>query len=391
MVSTNSYQKELPDDDDDEVEDDAYHRDDARCYDLRGCIGTLFPKSTLDVSLSEYLQYLRVCVSLLIGYKECATCHDWIVGVHGIIIEFVVSDAVATTGGTMYGTTGKGVQGGWTGGSTCTTYTATYLPEVAIEWGWDREEAVISLVRKSGYRGAVTSNLLSSIRCTRYRTSACHASYREYCRCGRSGAMRRMRQGKRARYNDVVGGLSSTQNGGGTGGGTTTTTVDVRVISCCLASAEQREFDRLVASDLCRAADFYVHMLLVDVKHHLPSSGDGNDWRHVNERYNENDGNDKNVDGKHYASARSSLLEAVAFAITNAIALQQVLRRRCLRLGGGEAGGRRRRMNDIVDDGDEDPSFLNGCGVTVTPIAHLLLLLSTMLFAVEDNNDDYCE
>ncbi|KAL3816000.1 hypothetical protein ACHAXA_010660 [Cyclostephanos tholiformis] len=356
----------------------------------------------MPITVDE-LPYLRVCLSLLIGYEECATCHDWIMGVHGIIIELVVSDAVATTGGTMYGTTGKGVRGGWTGGGTCTIYTATYLPEVAIERGWDREEAVISLVRKSGYRGAVTSDLLSSIRCTRYRTSACHASYREYCRRGRSGARRRMRRGQRERYDDAAGGSLSTRNGGGTGGGTTTTSVDLRVISCCLASAEQREFDRLVASELCRAADFYVHMLLVDIEHHLPSSGDGNDWRHVNECYNENDDDDENVDGKDYASARSSLLEAVAFAITNAIALQQVLRRyeafnrtfdmvgRCSRLGGGEAGGGRRRTNDIVDDGDDDPSFRNGWGVTVTPIAHLLLLLSTMLFAVEDDDDDDCE
>ncbi|KAL3807795.1 hypothetical protein ACHAXA_009982 [Cyclostephanos tholiformis] len=249
-------------DDDDEVEDDAYHRDDARCYDLRGCIGTLFPKSTLDVSLSEYaitsalydrrfepitadeLPYLRVCVSLLIGYEECATCHDWIVGVHGIIIEFVVSDAVATTGGTMYGTTGKGVRGGCTGGGTCTTYTATYLPEVAIERGWDREEAVISLVRKSGYRGAVTSDLLSSIRCTRYRTSACHALYREYCRRGRSGARRRMRRGRRARYDDAAGGSSSTRNGGGGGG-------DVVVVGAADGGAMIRRRSRISMGPSC--------------------------------------------------------------------------------------------------------------------------------------------
>ncbi|KAL3815977.1 hypothetical protein ACHAXA_005186 [Cyclostephanos tholiformis] len=412
-------EKELPDGDNDEVKDDAYHRDDARCYDLRGCIGTLFPKSTLDVSLSEYaitsalydrrfkpitvdeLPYLRVCVSLLIGYKECATCHDWIVGVHGIIIEFVVSDAVATTGGTMYGTTGKGVRGGWTGGGTCTTYTATYLPEVAIEQGWDREEAVISLVRKSGYRGAVTSDLLSSIRCTRYRTSACHTSYREYCPRGRSGARRRMRRGRRALRRCGGGVVVDAKRRRDQG-----RDHDDERRRSLTYDAEQREFDRLVASELCRAADFYVHTLLVDVEHHLPSLGDGNNGCHVNERYNENDDDDVNVDGKDYASARSSLLEAVAFAITNAIALQQDRMTSSFpaRVGdvaraweGGKlaAGGGGRTTSSTTATTIRHSVTVDhldwGWGVMVTPIAHLLLLLSTMLFAVEDDDDDDCE
>ncbi len=75
------------------------------------------------------------------------------------------------------------------------------------------------------------------------------------------------------------------------------TSVDVRVVSSRLASVEQREIDHLVASELHRAADFYAHTLLVDVKRHLPSSGDGNDGRRVNECYNKND-DYENVDGK---------------------------------------------------------------------------------------------
>lgn len=75
-------------------------------FELRGCIGTLTPKP-LASSIGEYalisalkdkrfrpvatdeLPNLRVAVSLLIDYEECGHCHDWTVGIHGIIIRWV--------------------------------------------------------------------------------------------------------------------------------------------------------------------------------------------------------------------------------------------------------------------------------------------------------------
>jgi uncharacterized protein (TIGR00296 family) len=75
-------------------------------YELRGCIGTHAPKP-LVTSIGEYatasalkdrrfhpvalaeLPLLRVAVSLLIRYETCEHCHDWTVGVHGIIIGWV--------------------------------------------------------------------------------------------------------------------------------------------------------------------------------------------------------------------------------------------------------------------------------------------------------------
>lgn len=95
-------------------------------FDLRGCIGTLSPRPLLT-AVGEYaltsafrdrrfdpiktheVPHLRVAVSLLVNYEECSHCHDWVVGVHGIIIKF----------------TERGVD-----------YSATYLPEVANEQGW---------------------------------------------------------------------------------------------------------------------------------------------------------------------------------------------------------------------------------------------------------------
>ncbi|KAL7493906.1 hypothetical protein ACHAWT_003236 [Skeletonema menzelii] len=145
----------------------------APIYELRGCIGTLAPRQ-LQHALSEFaitsalhdhrfdpislheLPLLRVGVSLLVKYEECQNCLDWVVGVHGIIIKF---------GGTM---------------EQQQHYSATFLPEVAKEQSWTTKETVVALIRKAGYRGTVTNDLLSKIQCTRYQSSKCRVSYSEY-------------------------------------------------------------------------------------------------------------------------------------------------------------------------------------------------------------------
>jgi uncharacterized protein (TIGR00296 family) len=140
-------------------------------FSLRGCIGTLSPRP-LSTSITEYalisalrdrrfdpiklheVPYLRVAVSLLINYETCLHCHDWSVGIHGIIIRFKVG----------------GVE-----------YSATYLPEVAHEQGWTQDETVKSLVKKSGYQGVVGKDLAKSkIETTRYQSSKHRATYQDY-------------------------------------------------------------------------------------------------------------------------------------------------------------------------------------------------------------------
>jgi len=70
---------------------------------------------------------------------------DWEVGVHGIRISFV------------YPVGGKGGESRWGlgGGGFARErrYGACYLPDVAVEQGWDREETIISLMRKAGWSG----------------------------------------------------------------------------------------------------------------------------------------------------------------------------------------------------------------------------------------------
>jgi AMME syndrome candidate gene 1 protein len=144
----------------------------APIYELRGCIGSLSPKplmtSIRDYALNSAMRdrrfqpitddeipNLRVAVSLLVKYENCDHCLDWDVGKHGILIRF------------------------W-GDKSARDYSATYLPEVAKEQGWDQKEAVTALVRKSGYPGKVDQELLDKIRCTRYQSSKRHMTYDEF-------------------------------------------------------------------------------------------------------------------------------------------------------------------------------------------------------------------
>lgn len=58
--------------------------------------------------------------------------------------------------------------------------TATYLPQVATEQGWDQTQTIDSLLRKGGYRAQITPEIRRSIKLTRYRSQEVHMTYNEY-------------------------------------------------------------------------------------------------------------------------------------------------------------------------------------------------------------------
>jgi hypothetical protein len=58
-------------------------------------------------------------------------------------------------------------------------YSATFLPEVAEEEGWDQRTTLKYLVRKAGYRGSL-DKVLSRIKCKRYQSIKKTISYNEY-------------------------------------------------------------------------------------------------------------------------------------------------------------------------------------------------------------------
>lgn len=138
---------------------------------LRGCIGTLKPcrltegfrHFALASALKDHrfppiqaeeFPTLECTVSVLVNYENGRDYLDWEVGKHGITIEFV--------------------------GDNNFEGSATYLPEVAAEEGWTQYEAIVSLVRKAGYRGPITESILKGIRLTRYQSTLFTLSYNDY-------------------------------------------------------------------------------------------------------------------------------------------------------------------------------------------------------------------
>ncbi|XP_059144009.1 AMMECR1-like protein [Physella acuta] len=138
---------------------------------LRGCIGTFSPTS-LHSGLREYavtsavkdsrfepitkeeFPKLHCSVSLLTHFEDAMDYLDWELGSHGIRIEFINE---------------KGHK-----------KTATYLPEVAVEQGWDRVQTIDSLLRKGGFKGPITPEVRKSIRLTRYRSEKITIAYSDY-------------------------------------------------------------------------------------------------------------------------------------------------------------------------------------------------------------------
>ncbi|KAI2631336.1 AMMECR1 domain-containing protein [Hypomontagnella submonticulosa] len=139
---------------------------------LRGCIGT-FEAQELDEGLSSYaitsaihdmrfdpitkreLPSLEAAVTLLTDFEDCADAMDWEIGIHGLRISF-------TDRGRRYG--------------------ATYLPDVAAEQGWTKEETLVSLMRKAGWAGRKDKWQAVDLKVVRYQGRKASIQYPEYKR-----------------------------------------------------------------------------------------------------------------------------------------------------------------------------------------------------------------
>ncbi|KAJ4418319.1 hypothetical protein N0V85_001483 [Neurospora sp. IMI 360204] len=137
---------------------------------LRGCIGT-FEAQPLSSGLPSYaltsalqdtrfhpisraeLPTLQVAVTLLTDFEPAADAMDWELGKHGLRISFVYR-------GRRYG--------------------ATYLPDVAPEQGWTKEETVVSLMRKAGWEGNKSRWREVELRVVRYQGKKEKLGFEEY-------------------------------------------------------------------------------------------------------------------------------------------------------------------------------------------------------------------
>ncbi|KAK2763747.1 hypothetical protein FQN54_009363 [Arachnomyces sp. PD_36] len=111
---------------------------------LRGCIGT-FDGQELEEGLKSYaltsafedtrfypipaslVPSLSCSLTLLSTFEPCSDALDWDLGTHGLRISFIHRNR---------------------------RYGATYLPDVAVEQGWTKEETLESLMRKAGWDGS---------------------------------------------------------------------------------------------------------------------------------------------------------------------------------------------------------------------------------------------
>lgn len=138
---------------------------------LRGCIGT-FESIPLEEGLATYaltaaledtrfppiarreLRHLEVAVTLLTDFEVASGgVEDWELGKHGIRISFVVN-------GLQYG--------------------ATYLPDVAVEQGWTKEQTLVNLMRKAGWSGRRDQWRKVNLRVVRYQGRKKRLTYRQF-------------------------------------------------------------------------------------------------------------------------------------------------------------------------------------------------------------------
>lgn len=102
---------------------------------------------------SRELPDLQCSVTLLTDFEDAKNKFDWEIGTHGIQIHFEY----------------KGRRLG-----------ATYLPDVAVEQGWNKEEALVSLMRKAGWTGRKEEWSDVEMKLTRYRGDKCTVGWEEY-------------------------------------------------------------------------------------------------------------------------------------------------------------------------------------------------------------------
>ena len=98
----------------------------------------------------EEISKLQVGISLLTDFEKCHF-NDWEIGVHGVWIDFKFNNR---------------------------SYSSTFLPQVAKEQNWTKEETISFLIKKAGCTAACIAHEDLSV--TRYRSLVRSMSYQQY-------------------------------------------------------------------------------------------------------------------------------------------------------------------------------------------------------------------
>lgn len=138
---------------------------------LRGCIGTFEPQE-LDDGLRSYaltsafedhrfnpisvreLPSLECGVTLLTNFETISDPMDWAIGTHGLRISFIHNNR---------------------------RFGSTYLPDVAREQGWTKEETMVSLMKKGGWSGRSSEwRNVKELDIVRYQGFRAQLGYKEW-------------------------------------------------------------------------------------------------------------------------------------------------------------------------------------------------------------------
>ncbi|KAF2664346.1 hypothetical protein BT63DRAFT_429844, partial [Microthyrium microscopicum] len=99
------------------------------------------------------LPSLQCSITLLTDFEPASDAMDWDIGTHGLRISFHAN-------GRRYG--------------------STYLPDVAAEQGWTKEETLVSLMRKAGWSGHRADWKKVELKVVRYQGKRASLSYQEW-------------------------------------------------------------------------------------------------------------------------------------------------------------------------------------------------------------------
>jgi uncharacterized protein (TIGR00296 family) len=102
---------------------------------------------------SRELPTLECAVTLLTDFEPASSPLDWTVGTHGLRISFTYHNR---------------------------RYGATYLPDVAREQGWTKEETIVSLMRKAGWNGRKDEWKKVELKVVRYQGKKVDLGYGEW-------------------------------------------------------------------------------------------------------------------------------------------------------------------------------------------------------------------
>jgi len=154
-----------------------WHKNARKGHKLRGCKGThgslplneglrqysllsAFDDSRFEPVQEDEVPRLSCNVSLLFAFERADHCYDWEVGKHGIRIDFVDRHNIQRS--------------------------ATFLPHVAVEFGYNQKQTIERLVEKSGCEDAVDSELLPKIKTIRFQDSRCELFYDDYLKLAKA-------------------------------------------------------------------------------------------------------------------------------------------------------------------------------------------------------------